>query len=103
MLIQIPFIVLDTLGYDLKEAGFISAAPYLGMALSLAIGGYLADWLQIKGYLTTTQVRKYITCGGFIAQTIFLMIIGYSMNPTLSVLCVIAAVSLGGLAMSAYW
>lgn len=72
------------------------------MSLALVIGGYLADWLQIKGYLTTSQVRKYFNCGAFVAQMIFLLGAGYSMNPMLSVLCIIIAVTVGGFAMCGF-
>lgn len=54
----------DTLGYQLEKAGFLSAAPYLAMGTLLIIAGYYADLLQVKGYMTTTQVRKYFNCGG---------------------------------------
>lgn len=55
---------VDSLGYKLEKAGFLSAAPYLAMGVLLAISGYLADMCQVKGYLTTTQVRRYFNCGG---------------------------------------
>lgn len=56
--------VADTLGYRLEKAGFLAAAPYLVMGVLLSVSGYFADWCQIKGYLTTTQVRRYFNCGG---------------------------------------
>lgn len=86
------------MGYQLEKAGFLSAAPYLAMGLVLVIGGYFADLLQVKGYLTTSQVRKYFNCGGFISQTIFLMAAGYILNPTLSIIFIIIAVALGAFA-----
>lgn len=58
------FLFSDSLGYKLEKAGFLSAAPYLAMGILLAISGYLADVCQVKGWLTTTQVRKYFNCGG---------------------------------------
>lgn len=76
--------------------------PYLAVSFSLVIAGYFADLIQTKGYLTTSEVRKYFTCGGFIAQTIFLMAAGYSMNPLLSVLSITTAVALGAFALSGY-
>lgn len=54
----------DTLHFELAKAGFLSAAPYLAMGILLGISGYFADMCQVKGYLTTTQVRKYFNCGG---------------------------------------
>lgn len=34
------------------------------MGILLLISGYWADVCQVKGYLTTTQVRRYFNCGG---------------------------------------
>ena len=49
------FIFTDVLGFHLEKTGFMSAVPYLTMGILLGVSGYLADWAQIKGYLTTTQ------------------------------------------------
>ena len=46
------------------QAGFLSALPYLAMAIVLFLGGMLADCLRAKRYLTTTLVRKIFNCGG---------------------------------------
>lgn len=65
----------DTLGYQLEKAGFLAAAPYLAMGTLLIVGGYFADLLQIKGYLTTTQVRRYFNCGGWLRPWIIIFIL----------------------------
>lgn len=62
--------VSDVLGFHLEKTGFMSAVPYLTMGILLGVSGYLADWSQEKGYLTTTQVRKYFNCMAFLAQTV---------------------------------
>lgn len=88
----------DTLGFQLEKAGFLSAAPYLAMGILLSISGYFADMCQVRGYLTTTQVRRYFNCGGFLAQTVFMMAAAYILDPTLSIVCIITAVGLGAFA-----
>lgn len=50
--------ILDAMNYDLHKAGFLSATPYLALAILLFVFGYVADWVQVKGYLSTTQVRR---------------------------------------------
>jgi len=50
--------ITDTLNFDLGKTGILSAVPYLAMGILLAVSGYLADWLQVKGIWTTTQVRR---------------------------------------------
>lgn len=53
---------------------------------------------QVKGFLTTTQVRKYFNCGGFLAQTVFLMTAAYLMSPAGTISCIVIAIGLGAFA-----
>lgn len=50
-------LILDIIGYDLDNVGYLSALPYLLMGCCLCTAGYLADLLQIKGWLNTSQVK----------------------------------------------
>lgn len=84
------------------KTGFVSAIPYLAMGLLLGVSGYLADWSQIKGYLTTTQVRRYFNCGAFLAQTVFMMVAAYVSNPVGSVVSITVAVGCGAFAWSGF-
>ena len=95
-------LLLDTLNFDLDKTGFISAVPYLTMGILLGVSGYLADWVQIKGYLTTTQVRRYFNCGAFLAQTVFMILTAYLLDPTWSVVCITISVGLGAFAWSGF-
>lgn len=47
----------ESLNFQVEKSGFISAIPYLTMGILLGVAGYLADWTQVKGWLTTTQVN----------------------------------------------
>jgi ACS family sodium-dependent inorganic phosphate cotransporter len=47
----------DVLHFKLEKSGFMSAVPYLVMAIVLQFSGLLADCLQARGILTTTQVQ----------------------------------------------
>ncbi|XP_055373407.1 sialin-like [Condylostylus longicornis] len=102
MLTQLPSFLKDTLNFNLDKTGFLSAVPYLTMGILLGISGYLADWTQIKGYLTTTQVRKYFNCGAFLAQTVFMTLAAYLLDPVWTVLCITIAVGLGAFAWSGF-
>ena len=95
-------LLLDTLHFQLEKTGFVSAIPYLTMGILLGVSGYLADWTQVKGYLTTTQVRRYFNCGAFLAQTVFMMLAAYLLEPTISVVCITIAVGLGAFAWSGF-
>jgi MFS transporter, ACS family, solute carrier family 17 (sodium-dependent inorganic phosphate cotransporter), other len=64
--------------------------------------GYLADWLQIKRILTTTQVRKIFNCGSFIGQALFLIACACAMQPVISLVSLFLAASVGAFATSGY-
>ena len=88
--------------FDLARSGFIAAVPYLTLGIVLCIAGYLADWSQTKGYLTTTQVRKYFNCGAFIAQMTFMLLASYQRDRFLIILFLTLGASLGGFSICGY-
>lgn len=94
--------VLDILHFELGKTGIMSAVPYLAMSITLQAAGHLADWLQLKGILTTTQVRKVFTCGAFISQVIFMLAAAYLLSPIGSTVCLTLAVGLGGFAWAGF-
>jgi hypothetical protein len=53
------FCCADVLHFKLEKTGFMSAVPYLAMAVVLQFSGRLADWLRARGVLSTTQVQLY--------------------------------------------
>lgn len=72
------------------------------MGIILSTSGYLADWLQIHGYLSTTQVRKYFTCGAFLVQLSCMLVGALTLSPTPTIICVTLAVGMGGVAWCGY-
>lgn len=68
------------------------------MGILLVVSGYLADLSQVKGWLTTTQVRRYFNCGAFLGQTIFMLVAAYLLHPIGSIVSLIVAVGLGAFA-----
>ncbi|XP_055912170.1 sialin isoform X1 [Eupeodes corollae] len=102
LLTQLPTFLRDALNFNLDKTGFLSAVPYLAMGILLGVSGYLADWVQVKGYLTTTQVRRYFNCGAFLAQTVFMILTAYFPDPLWSVVYITIAVGLGAFAWSGF-
>lgn len=90
------------MGFQLEKTGFLSAVPYLAMGILLGVSGYMADWFQVKKILTTTQVRRYFNCTAFLAQTVFMILSAYLLDPTWSVVCITVAVGLGAFAWSGF-
>lgn len=80
----------------------MAAIPYVVMVCLLFVSGYLADWVQVKGYLRTGQVRRYFNCGAFIGQMIFLLLTTFTTNPALSIIFISFGVGAGAFAWSGY-
>ena len=81
--------------YDLEETGFLTALPYLAMAIMIQFFGFVADWLRIKNFLTTTQVRKIFNCTAFAFQAVFMLIIAFSMSSSGTMVCLILGAGIG--------
>ncbi|XP_059615144.1 sialin-like [Phlebotomus argentipes] len=80
LLTQLPTFLSDIIGLKVQTSGIISAIPYITRSCFLAIGGYLADWCQIKGYLTTRQVRRYFNCGAFVLISACILFVTFLEN-----------------------
>ncbi|GLH15798.1 Putative inorganic phosphate cotransporter [Gryllus bimaculatus] len=102
LLTQLPKFMNSTLNFDLKKAGFLSAVPYLVMAIILQGAGQLADWLVNRKLLTVTQVRKVFNCVSFGAQTIFMLLAAHLRTAAGVVSCLSLAVGIGAFAWSAF-
>ncbi|XP_071455292.1 sialin-like [Hetaerina americana] len=112
LLTQLPTFVKDTLGFDLGKAGFLSALPYLAMAIILQISGHLADYMRSQhvsaggtresAIFSTTGVRKVFNCTAFLCQTIFMLLAAHIPSAAGAVTCLTLAVGLGGFAWSGF-
>ncbi|XP_046392973.1 sialin-like [Ischnura elegans] len=112
LLTQLPTFVKDTLGFDLGKAGFLSALPYLAMAIVLQISGQLADYMRSlhvsaggkfeSVIFSTTGVRKVFNCTAFLCQTVFMLLAAHIPSAAGAVTCLTLAVGLGGFAWSGF-
>ncbi|XP_072381504.1 sialin-like [Diabrotica undecimpunctata] len=100
LLTFLPQMMKSLLGFDLNQAGFLSALPYLAMSIMVQVGGFLADYILGKKYITTTQTRKLGIIVGFTFQSLFILIAGYWISKFGTPFCLVTAVGLGGLALS---
>lgn len=55
----------------------------MGLGFLLIFVSYSADWIQKRGFLTTSQVRKFYNCLAFVSQTTFMMLAAYQRNRVL--------------------
>lgn len=102
LLTQMPTFLSDTIDLDLSSNGFYSALPYLTIAILMNITGYLADWLQVKRILTTTQVRRYFTSIAFLFQCGFMLMAAFLMSPVWSIFSLTLGVGLAAFPFSGF-
>lgn len=102
LLTQLPSYMNDILDFDLRETGFLSAIPYLVLSLLLFLSGFLADWFQIRNFLSTSQVRKYFNNVSFFCQMFFLLLAAYFTDTTSIIVCINLSIGLGAFSLSGY-
>ncbi|KAL7051888.1 hypothetical protein ACKWTF_004681 [Chironomus riparius] len=100
----IPLYLQDVLDYDTDGHyhTMISCISYILITLLLFPSGYLADWLQMNNYLSTTQVRKFFNNISFFLQMALLLMSGYFKDLVAVIACSSLSVGLGALAMSGF-
>lgn len=60
----------DVFKFETSQTGWLSATPYLAMAIVLQVAGHIADWILRKGLMSRTNIRKLFNCGAFISQVL---------------------------------
>ncbi|GFQ87645.1 vesicular glutamate transporter 2.2, partial [Trichonephila clavata] len=100
LLLSQPMFFKEVLQLEVKQSGFLGALPHLLMTIVVPIGGYSADYLRRRDYLTTTGVRKLFNCGGFGMEAIFLLVVAYARNQVAILMGLILAVGFSGFAIS---
>jgi ACS family sodium-dependent inorganic phosphate cotransporter len=71
LLTWMPTYYNQVLGLDLLKSGFFSVLPWVTMAISANVGGWIADTLIGRGWSITT-VRKIMQTIGFLGPAFFL-------------------------------
>eukprot|EP00268_Persea_americana_P069700 TRINITY_DN9961_c0_g1_i2.p1 TRINITY_DN9961_c0_g1~~TRINITY_DN9961_c0_g1_i2.p1 ORF type:complete len:558 (-),score=79.94 TRINITY_DN9961_c0_g1_i2:792-2465(-) len=86
LLTWMPTYYNQVLKFNLTESGLFCVLPWLTMALSANIGGWIADTLVSKGVSVTT-VRKIMQSIGFLGPAFFLTQLSHVHSPAMAVLC----------------
>ncbi|XP_037299293.1 sialin isoform X2 [Manduca sexta] len=102
LLTFLPTFMKDVYKFETSQTGWLSAVPYLAMAVVLQVAGHAADWLLQRGLLSRTNIRKLFNCGAFLSQTIFMVAAAYSSTVVGCVVFLTIAVGLGGFAWSGF-
>ncbi|XP_063890547.1 vesicular glutamate transporter 1 isoform X2 [Helicoverpa armigera] len=102
LLTFLPTFMQDVFKFETSQTGFLSAVPYLAMAIVLQVAGHAADWLLRRGIMSRTNIRKLFNCGAFLSQTVFMVAAAYSTTVTGCIVFLTVAVGLGGFAWSGF-
>ncbi|KAK3735350.1 hypothetical protein QZH41_016775 [Actinostola sp. cb2023] len=81
MLICIPLFMKQILKCSITEAGFVSAVPYVLLAIISPIASLLADRLISRKILSIEFTRKLFQALGLIISSCFIVIVGYETRP----------------------
>ncbi|KAL6785920.1 PHT4D [Auxenochlorella protothecoides x Auxenochlorella symbiontica] len=99
LLTWMPSYYNQVLGLDLRASGFFSVLPWITMAISANIGGWLADTLIARGVSVTT-VRKVMQTIGFLGPAFFLTQLGRVHTVRGAVACMMASQGLDAFSQS---
>ncbi|CAB3243765.1 unnamed protein product [Arctia plantaginis] len=102
LLTLLPTFMKDVFKFETSQTGWLSATPYLAMAIVLQVAGHIADWILRRGLMSRTNIRKLFNCGAFLSQTIFMVAAAYASSVTGCVVFLTIAVGLGGFAWSGF-
>ncbi|PWA45055.1 Major facilitator superfamily [Artemisia annua] len=86
LLTWMPTYYNQVLGFNLTESGLFCVLPWLTMAFSANLGGWIADTLVSKGWSVTT-VRKVMQSIGFLGPAFFLSQLSHVDSPAMAVFC----------------
>lgn len=101
LLTNIPTYLSKVLHFGIQNNGFLSALPYIVMAMFMQFGGFTADLLRKRRILSTTSVRKVYHFLGQVLPSVFLVLLGFvGCNYYAAVSLLTLAVGTDGLASS---
>lgn len=86
LLTWMPTYYSQVLKFNLTESGLFCVLPWLTMAISANLGGWIADTLVSKGF-SITSVRKIMQSIGFLGPAFFLTQLSHVKTPAFAVLC----------------
>ncbi|CAL9180304.1 unnamed protein product [Musa hybrid cultivar] len=86
LLTWMPTYYNQVLKFNLTDSGLFCILPWLTMAVSANVGGWIADTLVSKG-LSVTIVRKIMQSIGFLGPAFFLTQLSHVHSPAMAILC----------------
>jgi len=99
LLTWMPTYYNQVLGMNMQESGFYSVLPWITMAITANVGGWLADKL-IESGVPTIKVRKGMQTVGFMGPAIFLTQLANISTPAAAVACMCCSQGLDAFSQS---
>lgn len=93
---QLPLFLNDVLDFNVAQSGIVSSLPYIALAMMAVVTGFLADYIQGKGFLSNRNTRRLFTSGAFFAQAILRMCVVYFLHPVTSMALIVASAAVAG-------
>jgi ACS family sodium-dependent inorganic phosphate cotransporter len=78
MVTDLPKYMSSVLKFSIQDNGYYSSLPYLCMWFCSVLTSWGADWLIIRGYLSTTNVRKLGTTIASVGPGLFIIAASYA-------------------------
>ncbi|KAH9523364.1 hypothetical protein Btru_039835 [Bulinus truncatus] len=72
----LPTFLKESLNFDLKQNGWISASPYVSQFVASLLVGYVADTVREKGWVTTRLTRKSFQLFSFVGTAVCMVSVG---------------------------
>ncbi|KAH9523352.1 hypothetical protein Btru_039822 [Bulinus truncatus] len=76
LLTSMPTFLKETLNFDIKQSGLLSALPYLIQFVGSIAIGFAADLIREKRWMTTKSVRKLFQVTSFLGNAVFISLVG---------------------------
>lgn len=70
------------------------------MGILLGISGFLSDWIKMKGYMTSTQIRRSFLFVSFFLQGSSLLFVGYITDELLCVALITVSIGSGAFSLT---
>ncbi|XP_055338444.1 sialin-like [Paramacrobiotus metropolitanus] len=96
LMTNLPTYLNNVLHFDMESNGLLSASPYLSSIVLTQIASFISDWVQQKGYASTTVVRKVSHVTGLVIPSVCLVGVGFTCNTYLAMILLNVGVGLGG-------
>lgn len=99
LLTWMPTYYNQVLGMNMQESGYYSVLPWITMALTANLGGFVADKMVESG-IPTIRVRKVMQTVGFMGPAFFLTQLAHISTPAAAVACMCASQGLDAFSQS---